>query len=569
MGENASYGSVVGNRTKAPYINKTLVAQCGTARQMYGATHWSAANYLAITAGQYPSTSPRGCSTPRQCATSTDNLFSQTEAAGLSWTSYMEAMPQPCAPATSGDYKLGHNPAVFYTRLTDCSTRDLPVPSLTAQSGAFWSDLSNQTLPSFAFISPSEANNGEDNGLTSFDTWLSRFIPLVQGSPAYQAGDTAIFVTFDEGNGSDAVQGENCTNQTADLAGRQESCHLPFFVVYPYTPAGKLSGFYDHYSVTRTIEELLGLPLLAGAANAPSLLGHFGLNLVVTPPAPVNGLAATAFGVSSAYLSWTVPDETVRGDHTLVVAQRGAPPASSATKEQVYSGIGTTAVAGGLAAGSDYTVTVTNVATDGTPSTPATLSLHGTHVSATAPTSTLAGKSATVTATLTRHGAALPGRTLRLQQRPAGTTTWTTTLVAPTTSSTGTASFAVTPTRNESYRVVFAGAARDLGSVSAPLIVRVVPQVTARLSASTVRSGRRVTMTVKVKPNQHGHQVDLQVHRSTGWHTVAARALTTAGTTSFTIATPSTGKRRYRVFDPATAKQAAGRSTTQTLRVTA
>ena len=43
-----------------------------------------------------------------------------------------------------------------------------------------------------------------------------------------------MFVTYDEGKGADAVLNEDCTNKTADLAGSQGSCHIPFFVVYPY-----------------------------------------------------------------------------------------------------------------------------------------------------------------------------------------------------------------------------------------------------------------------------------------------------------------------------------------------
>jgi hypothetical protein len=34
---------------------------------------------------------------------------------------------------------------------------------------------------------------------------------------------------------------------------------------------------YSHYSLLRTTEELLGLPLVASAASANSMLGKFGL----------------------------------------------------------------------------------------------------------------------------------------------------------------------------------------------------------------------------------------------------------------------------------------------------
>jgi hypothetical protein len=61
---------------------------------------------------------------------------------------------------------------------------------------------------------------------------------------------------------------------------QQESCHIPLFVVYQYTPAGTSDGaFFDLYSITRTIENLFRMPRLAHAADSQttSLVGHFGI----------------------------------------------------------------------------------------------------------------------------------------------------------------------------------------------------------------------------------------------------------------------------------------------------
>src|SRR5947209_1168345 len=59
MLENRSYRDVVGNDA-APFEN-SLAKTCGVATSMWGATHSSAANYLAVSAGQYPSSSLHGC----------------------------------------------------------------------------------------------------------------------------------------------------------------------------------------------------------------------------------------------------------------------------------------------------------------------------------------------------------------------------------------------------------------------------------------------------------------------------------------------------------------------------
>ncbi len=66
----------------------------------------------------------------------------------------------------------------------------------------------------------------------------------MQQSASYQAGNTLILITYDEGTGADAKTGEDCTNQALDLpitngvSAHQDSCHIPLFVVYPYTPTG-------------------------------------------------------------------------------------------------------------------------------------------------------------------------------------------------------------------------------------------------------------------------------------------------------------------------------------------
>jgi len=274
--ENQTYGSVVGPHSKAPYQSGTLAKQCGLAAEMFGVTHTSAANYLAMSAGTYPPKTVNGCATVAACSSSSANLYQQLETSGAGWKSYQESMPSSCYPFGTSAYKIGHNPALFYA-LASCPSLDVAVPDLTAQSGALWTDLSSQTLPGFSVVTPNLNHDGEGaTHLAGADAWLKKFLGTVAQSPAYQSGSTAVLVTYDEGTGADAVKGEDCTNAALDLAGAQPSCHIPAFVVYPWA-SGTDATFFDHYSVTRMVEELFGLPLLAGASQATSMLGHFGL----------------------------------------------------------------------------------------------------------------------------------------------------------------------------------------------------------------------------------------------------------------------------------------------------
>ena len=303
--ENLSYSQVVGS-TNSPF-QTSLASTCGVAPDYFGATHTSAANYLGISAGQYPSTAPPGCGSVSACSTSQDNLYDQLTKANLSWRAYIESMPSNCYPKSSGGntkahdlYSVGHNPVVFYTDIpaATCQADDVAVPSLTASSGQFYTDLQNQTLPSFSMVIPNTVDDGEGPGSKAqnqqtSDNWLQNFIGVVKGSPSYQAGNTLLLVTYDEGSAfySDYAVGENCASQSADLPlnskglSPQESCHVPTFVIYPHTPAGDADPtFFTHYSITRTVEDIFRLADLANAASANSMIGHFGIPAASTPP---------------------------------------------------------------------------------------------------------------------------------------------------------------------------------------------------------------------------------------------------------------------------------------------
>lgn len=304
--ENLSYRSVVGS-TNAPY-QTALASRCGNATAKFGATHTSAANYLATSAGEYPAGSAPGCGSVGGCRDGSDNVYQQLDRAGKSWRSYQESMPAPCTTSSGGNYKIGHNPPLFYSSISsaECSADDLPVADLTAASGALWQDLQNQSLPSLSWVTPNLDNDGEGGGGAAAaeraaDTWLQGFTDLVGESPSYQAG-TLLLVSYDEGTGPDRATGEDCTNQSLDMpvmngvSAHRDSCHVAMFVVFPYTSAGGSDGtFFDHYSITKTIEDLFGLPHLAHAGDTQtnSLVGHVGIGLPVAAPSPTQTTTPT------------------------------------------------------------------------------------------------------------------------------------------------------------------------------------------------------------------------------------------------------------------------------------
>jgi phospholipase C len=162
-------------------------------------------------------------------------------------------MRKPCVHFFTGLYAASHNPAVYYRWLADCGARDVPYGRLQV-------DLDSDTLPAFVFITPDMCHSMHNCSVATGDAWLRKSIRALVASPAYQRGTMAIFVTFDEGEkgGSD-----RCTHNTGDAG-----CHVPIFVVSPSTAPGTGSAtLFNHYSLLRTTEEMLGIPALLGRAR--------------------------------------------------------------------------------------------------------------------------------------------------------------------------------------------------------------------------------------------------------------------------------------------------------------
>jgi len=270
--ENHSYRQVIGPpgsppALKAPYTN-SIATQCGLATGYRNVSHPSLPNYIAATSGGTQGIT-NDCA-PSVCPRNVNSLYAQVTAKGLTWKAYQEGMTSNCKKTSSGRYVAHHNPAVYYTPLAaQCATQDVPMGTTT--SGNLRTDIDNDTLPAYAFLMPDLCNSTHDCSITTGDDWLASWLPLLLASPAYQAGGTAIFVTWDEGAGGSG--GEDCTTNSTD-----QSCHVPMLVISPSTVPGTRKGAaYTHYSLLKTTEQLLGLTQLGAASSAFSMRAGFGL----------------------------------------------------------------------------------------------------------------------------------------------------------------------------------------------------------------------------------------------------------------------------------------------------
>jgi phospholipase C len=250
--ENKPYDSVIGSPS-APF-ETALAAACGVATNYHAVTHPSLPNYIAATSGSTQGVADNDPPSVHQLAGS--NIFSQVTGAGKTWRAYAESAPGSCPLVDAAPYAVKHVPAAYYTNLRgDCASSIVPMGTTTA--GSLLDDLNGPSFPSFAFVTPNLCNDTHDCPVSVGDAWLQAWFAKIVASPTYRSGRTIVFLTWDEDDDS-------------------ASNRVPLIVVSPSTPPGtKVGAIYDHYSLLRTTEQLLGLTYLSRASDASSMASGF------------------------------------------------------------------------------------------------------------------------------------------------------------------------------------------------------------------------------------------------------------------------------------------------------
>jgi hypothetical protein len=261
--ENHSYGSVIGS-SSAGFENQ-LAGECGLATNYHNISHPSLPNYVAATSGlAIGSLGPfsSDCNPSPACSAGpyVQSIFSQVP----SWKAYEESMPAPCDRANSGEYAVRHNPPPYFQAVTgNCAANDVAFSQ-------FATDLAAGNLPAFSFVTPNLIDDAHDGSVADGDRWLRTTVGNIVSSPVYRSGSVALFVTWDEGEGGSA---NNCATNTSDVG-----CHVAAIVVSPgTTPGTRNATLFNHYSLLRTAEDLLGLAPIASASTATPMESAFGL----------------------------------------------------------------------------------------------------------------------------------------------------------------------------------------------------------------------------------------------------------------------------------------------------
>lgn len=232
--ENHSYDTIIGNAA-APYLNG-LAKRSALATNYVAVSHPSLPNYLALIGGD--TFGVRSDCT--DCYVGAPNLVDAAEGRRLSWKAYMEGMPRPCfAGGSSGRYAKKHNPFMYFDDIRTNRSRCRNVVPL--------SSIDDAHLPDFTWITPDLCNDIHDCSVATGDAFLRRTVPpLLRGL----GPRGVLFITFDEG--------------TSDQ-------HVATILAGDGVRPGRYKQAFDHYSLLRTIEERLGVPLTGRAASAMSM----------------------------------------------------------------------------------------------------------------------------------------------------------------------------------------------------------------------------------------------------------------------------------------------------------
>ncbi|KAF7859612.1 hypothetical protein EAF04_008691 [Stromatinia cepivora] len=191
--ENTDY------ETAAADPNFKFFAEKGITLEGYMAvTHPSEPNYLAAVAGDYFGLDGDPfVEVPENVSSVVDLL----EHKGITWGLYQEDMPYTGYQGmdwrndvTGADaYVRKHNPEILFTNVVNNSDR----LELIKNTTMFASDLAENKLPQWCFITPNMTSDGHDSSVTVAGKWLQEFLGPLLDDPHFM-NNTLVFITFDE-----------------------------------------------------------------------------------------------------------------------------------------------------------------------------------------------------------------------------------------------------------------------------------------------------------------------------------------------------------------------------------
>ncbi|TMI23336.1 PKD domain-containing protein [Candidatus Bathyarchaeota archaeon] len=223
-----------------------------------GVSHPSEGNYVALIGGDtFGFTGDCGYCPGR---TNAPNLIDRIEASGRTWQAWAE---DASGSATCSFQPPRGTDHFAFPTFTDNLTPARCSHFLTTTSSGdaeFIYALNSASPANYIWLTPNDSDNCHDTSIPTCDAYVAALVPQILNSNLFKSQKTALFIVYDEGNGSPPSDWLYAT-----WAG-------------PVVKTGYVgSGSYSHYSYLSTLETVWGLPsLTSNDAGAPAMTEFFG-----------------------------------------------------------------------------------------------------------------------------------------------------------------------------------------------------------------------------------------------------------------------------------------------------
>jgi len=447
----------------APYM-AGLANAYGIGARYLSLINTSQPNYIALISG-----STQGC-TSSGCPTITaSNLVDRFEAAGLSWKAYFENqnVAAGCDSSSHEPYEPIHNPFISFQDITSnaarCNQLVLANPSTcgSVTDCVLISDLNSASAPNFMWVTPNDCNNMRgasgicSSSITLGDNYLKSLVPQILNSNTFKTGRSALFITFDEGNGY------------CPLNGSSESCVYSVWAGPAAKTAFGTNNLYNHYSFPKTVEVNWNLATLSTGDGSATPMTEFFKPISASPDFSISASPASLSVNSGSTATSTITLTSLNSfAGTVTLSSAGSPAGlnlslSPASVSLSSGGTGTSTLSVSSATPGSYTVTITGTSGSLSHQTTVTVNVVDFSIAASPSSVTISpGSSATSTISLKSLGGFAGTITLSTTSSPPGPTlslssssvtlssggTGTTTLTMSTQSSTSTGDYTVTVT---------------------------------------------------------------------------------------------------------------------------
>jgi hypothetical protein len=308
LGENG-FEESFGKASTAPYLAQTLAGKGELISNYYAVTKGDLANQVALLSGQGPTLETAAdCPAYTDIVPGTISSEGQVEGAGcvypeatptlpgqltekkLKWKAYVEDLVDGCAPEAARP-----NPFVYFRATIDdgeCARNDVNLEQLEP-------DLKTESkTPALSYLIPNACHDGgelpcaegQPASPLEAEAFLQRVVPAIEASPAYREGGLIAITSSQARQTGPAPDPSSCCiapaypNQppeappaepvTGPVKPTGGGGRVGLLLLSPFVTPGSVdeSGYFNHFSLLRSIEELFELEPL-GYAGEEALTG--------------------------------------------------------------------------------------------------------------------------------------------------------------------------------------------------------------------------------------------------------------------------------------------------------